>query len=205
MVWLGSRAKDILVLCDYGLKTSPPRSPFAKSGYKDGVSSSLAQLAANIRLSIPGAPPLSRMHREIQDLTKRMKTPSPENIFFELMCLIYGMRSTGQECLNINCSFITEEFLRPLKLCAGCRIIPYCSKECQVAGWKNPICPHKGVCKDLHEFDFILDELKDGALRTSAKKCVERGMSVHLTVDLVMQLTSLRSKKTSATGQTGGR
>jgi hypothetical protein len=31
------------------------------------------------------------------------------------------------------------------KLCIGCKVVRYCCRECQVAGWRA----HKGVCKEL--------------------------------------------------------
>lgn len=40
------------------------------------------------------------------------------------------------------CSKIGD-FEAPLRVCAGCRVACYCSKECQRAHWKR----HKGVCK----------------------------------------------------------
>ncbi|EJD35506.1 hypothetical protein AURDEDRAFT_175437 [Auricularia subglabra TFB-10046 SS5] len=44
--------------------------------------------------------------------------------------------------------------------CARCRVVQYCSKECQKADWRDPAFPHKELCPLLQEvFSFANTEM----------------------------------------------
>ena len=65
------------------------------------------------------------------------------------------------KCSNV-CCFKSGKFKR----CAGCRILRYCSNECQEHSWPK----HKAVCKLLREHvKFLRDHVQ-----TSAEKELPR-------------------------------
>jgi len=45
-------------------------------------------------------------------------------------------------CFNVKCRDPSAS-----KRCVKCQVASYCSRECQLADWKDPVMPHKEVCK----------------------------------------------------------
>ncbi|KAJ7586393.1 hypothetical protein C8J56DRAFT_861685 [Mycena floridula] len=59
-------------------------------------------------------------------------------------------------------------------LCAGCKVMRYCSKDCQKTAWKHPELAHGEICKDLGRFM----EMRNGLMKRGLFK-------KHLTTKIV--------------------
>lgn len=73
-------------------------------------------------------------------------------------------------CRNCNKSEPTQEFQRSLKQCSRCKQAFYCSRECQVADWKD----HKTTCQPVGS-------------ASEAKRSEKRGTSIQLALNDVLQ------------------
>lgn len=49
-----------------------------------------------------------------------------------------------------------------LSHCNRCKLATYCSRECQVADWKDPLCPHAELCAQL-SYSYQHMPLKSGS------------------------------------------
>ncbi|KAJ7595319.1 hypothetical protein C8J56DRAFT_1115063 [Mycena floridula] len=82
-------------------------------------------------------------------------------------------------CAHSECGETTEKATTnsSFGLCAGCKIMRYCSKDCQKAAWKDSKLPHGEICKDLGRFVEMRSGLmKKGLLKhTLTVKIVKKG------------------------------
>jgi len=49
-----------------------------------------------------------------------------------------------------------------LRYCDRCKLATYCSRECQVADWKDALCPHSELCSQL-SYSYQYVPLKNGS------------------------------------------
>ncbi|KZW01879.1 hypothetical protein EXIGLDRAFT_829788 [Exidia glandulosa HHB12029] len=58
-----------------------------------------------------------------------------------------------QSCFGPECekTVLDMPSARPFARCAKCKMVKYCSKECQKRDWKDEDFPHKEICDILHE------------------------------------------------------
>ncbi|KZV81644.1 hypothetical protein EXIGLDRAFT_370888 [Exidia glandulosa HHB12029] len=88
-------------------------------------------------------PPLAPLHRRIQEeLASQNSTLSSLQCLYGIIFVTYQRRACGRPA----CSVTERETGRKLSLCAGCRIIRYCSQDCQKQHWRSS---HKSVCSAL--------------------------------------------------------
>ena len=57
---------------------------------------------------------------------------------------VYDGTGPCRRCASLSCE--TPYVARKLKICAGCNVVRYCSRECQITDWK---LRHKANCKVL--------------------------------------------------------
>ncbi|KZV79423.1 hypothetical protein EXIGLDRAFT_756987 [Exidia glandulosa HHB12029] len=64
-----------------------------------------------------------------------------------------------QSCSGPDCGRETQsaESSTKFQMCARCKMVRYCSKECQRADWKHDPNPHKEICDILNELCAIAD------------------------------------------------
>lgn len=96
------------------------------------VSSTPDQLAANLR----GMNAYSSLMRSGQDPYTR----------FYLSTMVSTRES---RCWARKCQKYGEPGASKLMRCGRCRVLQYCSRECQRAHWKDEIRPHKSICSTL--------------------------------------------------------
>jgi len=159
--WIGEDADEFMTLCNNALGVTFPKSEFARSNFEEGPASALATLVLQLRhsplRSFPGG--------------------APEMHYFQALCKIHAYRVGRQECAALDCDVKAEQMAdSEMKLCSGCRCMAYCSEECQMAEWTSAVVPHKKACKTFRVFKPHLDELKEGAIRKTAKKCLREGI-----------------------------
>ncbi|KAJ7663299.1 hypothetical protein DFH06DRAFT_1324773 [Mycena polygramma] len=63
------------------------------------------------------------------------------------------LTARSDTCYAAGCTHTFQEVGHAFQKCAGCKHVAYCSRECQVADWKDPDFPHKIICKQLQIFD----------------------------------------------------
>lgn len=177
--WIGEDADEFMTLCNNALGVTFPKSEFARSNFEEGPASALATLVLQLRHSPYAMLDMtSPTHVEIQKLTIRsFPGGAPEMHYFQALCKIHAYRVGRQECAALDCDVKAEQMTdSAMKLCSGCRCMAYCSEECQIAEWTSAVVPHKKACKTFRVFTPYLDELKEGAIRKTAKKCLQEGV-----------------------------
>ncbi|KAJ7596543.1 hypothetical protein C8J56DRAFT_1040816 [Mycena floridula] len=68
---------------------------------------------------------------------------------------------TSRTCANPGCLNTTESIGRALLQCSGCRMMLYCSTECQKVAWNHSETPHKSLCKAAKPFMAIKTAVRD--------------------------------------------
>ncbi|KAJ7073133.1 hypothetical protein C8F01DRAFT_1106235 [Mycena amicta] len=81
-----------------------------------------------------------QMRRELE-----LFAASPAGIFTLAFKTMLEVRSRDQ-CLYIECEHKPNG---PAQICSGCGVVRYCSSECQSAAWKDPVAPHRPICKAI--------------------------------------------------------
>ncbi|EJD52836.1 hypothetical protein AURDEDRAFT_111374 [Auricularia subglabra TFB-10046 SS5] len=59
-------------------------------------------------------------------------------------------------CAGPSCLRSGEDFPEPLKLCQRCRVLRYCSRECQKEHWAWKKAPHKASCQLVGQFGALV-------------------------------------------------
>ncbi|KAJ7729568.1 hypothetical protein B0H16DRAFT_1469953 [Mycena metata] len=68
-----------------------------------------------------------------------------EEIYLRTFTAIWEARHRNQ-CMRLGC---TTPMVQRSVPCGGCRVVRYCSRECQRAAWKShPLHPHKLLCEN---------------------------------------------------------
>jgi hypothetical protein len=106
--------------------------------------------AARIHVMLRGAgfvPPLDPV---IMSYLKRGMGTSFIDTSCGLMMMTFTSFAEEKKCMNIVCENAPAKGRqKSFPLCAGCRVFPYCSTECQRSSWSTGPTPHRQVCKDL--------------------------------------------------------
>jgi hypothetical protein len=95
----------------------------------------------------PDVPRPSNLHPEL--------APAPETPFdpdTELIQLYSNLRKRNYNCYAAGCALSFQEVGHAYQKCGGCKHTAYCSRECQIADWKDAQFPHKAICKQLQVF-----------------------------------------------------
>ncbi|KAH9918007.1 uncharacterized protein B0H18DRAFT_1032804 [Fomitopsis serialis] len=61
----------------------------------------------------------------------------------------FGWASMVRHCSLPECHETFATASRTFARCAGCGVLRYCSRPCQIRAWKHATHPHKGVCTKL--------------------------------------------------------
>jgi hypothetical protein len=66
----------------------------------------------------------------------------------------HEMRSLGTKCYG--CGAAKSSLTKPLLKCSGCRVMTYCSKNCQASNWKEhkPFCKFLQTCPECFSIDY---------------------------------------------------
>ncbi|KIY74117.1 hypothetical protein CYLTODRAFT_93832 [Cylindrobasidium torrendii FP15055 ss-10] len=94
----------------------------------------------------PEWPPLSPLISTTPYNPYTQYRDNPEGLRLEAcekLCLL----SVSTECAAPDCRQSSIDLGRKLQMCSGCRVVGYCSKECQAAAWKHHEIPHKPACR----------------------------------------------------------
>lgn len=132
--------------------------------------------------------PTSLLHPTIRDaIDSSIKiNMSPARTLF----LLLNHFKKGQICCALECpeSFQTASGAFQFQRCAGCRVVVYSSKECQVRAWKDKRLPHRDICKTMRQvMDVGGSQLDDPEKFTRSMKkakipdAVQRDCAVWLT------------------------
>ncbi|KAJ7741793.1 hypothetical protein DFH07DRAFT_52031 [Mycena maculata] len=94
-------------------------------------------------------PNLSPLDSELgrHDMAMADSTPDPP-----LLQLRANVKSRTDACYAAGCRRSFQEIGHAFRVCGGCGHVYYCSRECQVADWKDTELPHKVICKQLQIF-----------------------------------------------------
>ncbi|KLO19496.1 hypothetical protein SCHPADRAFT_935292 [Schizopora paradoxa] len=185
--WIGVDAPKFITLTTNALHLTFPKSEFAKSNFQDGPASGFANLILILQhrtnsSMMNNMANNTNVHREDHIEVQRLMARSfpggtPEQRYFTVLCKIHQFRVARQECSALGCGVKAEQMEDSvLRLCSGCRCVAYCSEKCQLTEWKSPMFAHKKACKTFRVFMPYVEELKDGIIRKTAKKCVEDGV-----------------------------
>jgi len=115
--------------------------------------------------------------------------------------LLLNQFKRGQICCALECSesFQTASGTFQFQRCAGCRVVAYSSKECQVRAWKDKRLPHRDICKILRQvMDVGGGQLDDP--EKFARSIKKARVSDAVQRDCVVWLTRLFKIKTTADG-----
>jgi hypothetical protein len=82
---------------------------------------------------------------EMFDQESSRQTTPKDHTWARLLELLYYLE-VRQQCAAPGCSYTLVD--GPLRQCAGCVRVAYCSRACQKHAWKHAI-PHRGVCSVL--------------------------------------------------------
>jgi len=80
--------------------------------------------------------------------------PSGEDVYTRFYD-IASPRSRDSKCWARDCQRYGQIESVKLMRCARCRVVQYCSRECQRSHWKSVILPHKVVCAALARIQDI--------------------------------------------------
>jgi hypothetical protein len=71
----------------------------------------------------------------------------------QTLWLLLNQFKRGQTCCALECpeSFQTAGETFQFQRCAGCRVVVYSSKACQVRAWKDKRLAHRDICKSLRQ------------------------------------------------------
>jgi hypothetical protein len=70
------------------------------------------------------------------------------NPHIRIMDAIGSLRHGGR-CTAPECTLTQVSEGRKFKLCVGCRVNCYCSRQCQRRAWRHPLAPHQEICAHL--------------------------------------------------------
>lgn len=66
-------------------------------------------------------------------------------------------------CFSLQCTDSTHgQIAKNYQRCGGCKVVGYSSKECQTRAWKDPVAPHKDVCKHMRQIIDAGGKYADG-------------------------------------------
>jgi len=92
--------------------------------------------------------PKARIHPVILAEMDRITAPSPPA---ELACGMMRHARTIQFCFAPGCPESAQTSGRVYMRCSGCRVVAYCSKECQAHAWTDKHLPHRNICKKMKQ------------------------------------------------------
>jgi hypothetical protein len=110
----------------------------------------LAQYGARLYTMLPEQMtiPLARVHPAIRTEMDQMGTPSPPA---EFACQMMRHARSIQFCFASGCPESAQSSGRVYKRCSGCRVVAYCSVQCQTRAWTDKHHPHKDICKKMKQ------------------------------------------------------
>jgi hypothetical protein len=85
--------------------------------------------------------------------TYRSRTNDPHGVVWlrflqiHMTSLEHQQRCRRPGCPTISCN--RKKVYRKVSYCGGCRLVVYCSRQCQKLAWGYPTAPHREVCSDL--------------------------------------------------------
>lgn len=117
----------------------------------EGWIRNLAQYAATIYVSFSDFVDIPRpSHGSTIDRAVAISvhcTLSPPRVVLECLC----RSKDTQTCFAIDCSESFQTSRQNFRRCAQCRVVAYCSKECQRRAWSDQRLPHKSICKKVKQ------------------------------------------------------
>ncbi|EMD32473.1 hypothetical protein CERSUDRAFT_77476 [Gelatoporia subvermispora B] len=143
--------------------------------------------------------PPDELHRYSPDIAavsmhQTLFSGTPPSIVYSCLTIL----SRNGFCGARGCTTAMPSTGRKFALCAGCGIVPYCSKECQRSGWKDIVSPHKSMCRKLRSFSEVaLGGRKFGGQDGAAvleKMCRSFGVEDVLVVEVAEHLRSIVSQ-----------
>lgn len=108
---------------------------------------------------------LSPYHPEILRLRTEVNAMMEDPTYFAFGWYCYA--SELRHCCAPGCNETFTTLGRPFARCTGCRVVRYCSRDCQKRGWRDTRAPHKDVCAKLRMLrertNFSQDKIADRA------------------------------------------
>ncbi|KAJ6562507.1 hypothetical protein B0H19DRAFT_98907 [Mycena capillaripes] len=102
----------------------------------------IAGMAGCVLKAVPQRQRPRRMHPLLVASTLQHQ---PKAFAFTEVFAVISRLTAVVQCCNTACTETSESCAQKLRYCARCRVMRYCSSECQKAAWKY----HKVVCADL--------------------------------------------------------
>ncbi|EJD35490.1 hypothetical protein AURDEDRAFT_175418 [Auricularia subglabra TFB-10046 SS5] len=127
----------------------------------------LAYLASGLWTALPASEKVERPQflQEVDDTSiALLKDP-----YRNLQNMLHRVR-LQKHCYSPTCSGTVDTRRKVLK-CGKCRLVQYCSQECQKEDWSSGLYPHRAICDMLHEL-FVFTTLEATGEEFSAA-CVE--------------------------------
>jgi hypothetical protein len=81
---------------------------------------------------------------------------------------------------------------RRFRVCAGCKVVMYCSPECQAKSWKHEHAPHRRLCKGLRRIRPVIKGCSNEAERYTA---LQTQLDRECVLDAYVQFQTLQRVK----------
>ncbi|KZV94349.1 hypothetical protein EXIGLDRAFT_737105 [Exidia glandulosa HHB12029] len=144
---------------------------FIPNVHKESWSAVSADIACQLYPHIPAdsRPKDSDVPAYVREWAQRiMERTDHYSTLFQTLKYVRARRS----CWGPGCGKTVQETRKMLSLCAQCKYVQYCSKECQKRDWKSEPYPHKRICAMLHPISiFAREDMNVVEFRKACEEC----------------------------------